>query len=590
MATIKATAQVTVARIIDIESVTRYYKAVSSTSATPSKPTTNPPSGWTTTEPNYTSAGTNTLYYTDLTVFTNGSFSYTDVSKATSYEAAKEAFNKAQATSDNLAKNYYTKTDTDAKFKVTNDSITSAVSKITTVENELDNLSVGGRNLLLNTDKLFKRDNMAPNLVSTSFHVPKEKNAELIGKTLTASYYVYAPGERDKSLSSDTELNNRFGMHMNIEYADSTGVLAVTRKYPFTKYLKTTATTRGRVSGTFTLTPPDGYDTINRISLGCQMYAKPSADNGETWEIGYPKLEIGNTATDWTPAPEDVEGEIENCATKTELSSAITQTAEEIATKVSKDGIISAINQTAESVKIKAEKISLEGTVTANENFKINTDGSMEATAGTIGGWTIENGKLSAETDVGVKSVFQIAPITVSNEIIKVVIESNGSAVYLPFCLYSNGNLTVLEIISDTVFSGNPDFTGVPTYHTSAPAFYTPNVVNGQKVATNIFTGQIDTAGYVTNSSTDVHFSFTLSRPLVDVSKVTISSAQGFKIRQNGKYLYGSGANTYVAPSSISTTLEGDNILRVVAKFSDTTNVTNNATVGIEGHFNILII
>lgn len=91
-----AQAQVTVSRIVDISSVTRYYLLQSSTASSPSKPTANPPGGnWVTTEPAYTSGSTNTLYFVDLTVFTNSTFSYSSVSKSSSYEAAKAAYNKA---------------------------------------------------------------------------------------------------------------------------------------------------------------------------------------------------------------------------------------------------------------------------------------------------------------------------------------------------------------------------------------------------------------------------------------------------------------------------------------------------------------
>ena len=80
------------------QSVTRYYILQSSTAEAPSKPTTNPPpSGWTDTEPTYTSGSTDSLYFCDLTVFSTGSpnFSYSEVSKSSSYEAAKDAYNKA---------------------------------------------------------------------------------------------------------------------------------------------------------------------------------------------------------------------------------------------------------------------------------------------------------------------------------------------------------------------------------------------------------------------------------------------------------------------------------------------------------------
>ncbi len=97
-----ATATETISWLIDISSVTRYYLLQSSTLSAPSKPTTNPPSGWTTTEPSYTSGSTSTLYFTDLTVLTNGKFEYSAVSKSSSYEAAKEAYNKATAVETSL--------------------------------------------------------------------------------------------------------------------------------------------------------------------------------------------------------------------------------------------------------------------------------------------------------------------------------------------------------------------------------------------------------------------------------------------------------------------------------------------------------
>ncbi len=68
----------------------------------------------------------------------------------------------------------------------------------------------------------------------------------------------------------------------------------------------------------------------------------------------------------------------------------------EVHGKVDGDKVISSINATPEEIKINGEKISLEGQVTANETFKIHEDGSMEATGGTIGGWTINENSLGA--------------------------------------------------------------------------------------------------------------------------------------------------------------------------------------------------
>lgn len=92
---VKASAQITISKVIDIYACYRYYKLQSSTLAKPAKPTTNPPSGWSDTEPAYVSGSTNTLYFVDCNVYSDMTFSFSEVSKSTSYEAAKDAWNKA---------------------------------------------------------------------------------------------------------------------------------------------------------------------------------------------------------------------------------------------------------------------------------------------------------------------------------------------------------------------------------------------------------------------------------------------------------------------------------------------------------------
>lgn len=96
---ILARAFVTLSTIRDVESTYRFYKLQASTAAAPAKPTVKaiPPSGWSKTEPGYTEGSTNSLYFVDLTIFTDGSFSYSDVCLASSYEAAKAAYNKSIA-------------------------------------------------------------------------------------------------------------------------------------------------------------------------------------------------------------------------------------------------------------------------------------------------------------------------------------------------------------------------------------------------------------------------------------------------------------------------------------------------------------
>lgn len=95
---VKGSATVTLSQYRDTESVTRYYKLQSSSLAAPDKPTNvkpnETPAGWSKAEP--ACDITKTLYTCDVTMFSDKTTHVSDVSKSTSYEAAKEAWNKAQ--------------------------------------------------------------------------------------------------------------------------------------------------------------------------------------------------------------------------------------------------------------------------------------------------------------------------------------------------------------------------------------------------------------------------------------------------------------------------------------------------------------
>ena len=88
---------------VDVTATCRYYLLQASNLDAPDQPTLNPPGGsWSETEPSYTSGSTNTLYFVDLTIFSDGTWSYSAASKSSAYEAAKEAYNKAQQVTDTV--------------------------------------------------------------------------------------------------------------------------------------------------------------------------------------------------------------------------------------------------------------------------------------------------------------------------------------------------------------------------------------------------------------------------------------------------------------------------------------------------------
>ena len=150
---IKARATVTISWIIDILSVTRYYKLQSSTTIVPAKPTANPPSGWTSTEPTYSSGSTNTLYFVDCTVFTNGTFSYSAVSKSSSYEAAKEAYNKAANCETSIEENRSA-----IEIRATKTEVVDAVAKASSdLENTISDEYVNKSNYMTDKDTTSKR-------------------------------------------------------------------------------------------------------------------------------------------------------------------------------------------------------------------------------------------------------------------------------------------------------------------------------------------------------------------------------------------------------------------------------------------------
>lgn len=79
---------------LSIVNVTPYYISQLATDPAPAKPTTNPPTGWSTTEPTYEIS--KVVYTVWLTEYSDNTFAYSDVSLMGSYVAATEAYEKAE--------------------------------------------------------------------------------------------------------------------------------------------------------------------------------------------------------------------------------------------------------------------------------------------------------------------------------------------------------------------------------------------------------------------------------------------------------------------------------------------------------------
>lgn len=282
---IKARDQVTIAVGVDVASVDIYYKLQLSTATPPIKPSTANPSGWSTTEPTYDSVSTNTLYTCQKTTLTDGTFYWSSVSKSTSYEAAKTAWNLANSAS-----------------------------------TAIDNLQVGGRNLLVNTGNYNTWD-------ASSTTAPVTKADGYIKFTPPASaqwitiepHSAYIPiADWDTSGTYTVSVDVKFD---NFKVADA--------RHPAVALSAVTSNTRigfaarvyersFRISPTtndwthFEYTVSGDYTTWTNVTSGTPAYIKVyiwlylNSSNADAVSFRRLKLEKGNKATDWTPAPEDL--------------------------------------------------------------------------------------------------------------------------------------------------------------------------------------------------------------------------------------------------------------------------------------------
>ena len=313
---VKASASVTLSCVVDVAKTTRYYLLQASTLAAPAKPSANPPAGgWNDTEPAYVSGSTNTLYFCDCTEFSDGTFAYSMVSVSSAYEAAKLAYNQAQA----------------------------AAAAAQQAQDDIDHLHIGGRNLIRRT--LYPNvqtaatrpgiNDCAYTVVSAGTHESAEHGLKVTSVGAVSPYITFGettvndaslmglvPGEtytfscdaRFKMYSGEQTATTYAMMLYMYHNAEEIGTLKVGTVSTGTAYkladyrqeLKGTEMSR-RVAWTFTV--PEGATKLFFRFKPSNNTARLFAA-GDFIELKNLKLEKGCRATDWTPAPEDIDAAI----------------------------------------------------------------------------------------------------------------------------------------------------------------------------------------------------------------------------------------------------------------------------------------
>lgn len=229
----------------------------------------------------------------------------------TAQEVADDAKAKAEQAQEDLADLTNKVTSNTTKIEQNANAIKLQAKSITETSNKIDNLQIGGRNLLRNTAfNTFKYWNS----ISAKLAVVEGWCEVTINDYWSGINQNFKPEKGTEYIISyeaylvDTEATSAF---LECDFGSPDNKLAIT-KTP-TKYSKKVPY------------PINASKFIN--------FQLASNEIGKKWRIRNIKLEKGNKATDWTPAPEDVDEAINT--ERTERQSAIETKANEITSKVS---------------------------------------------------------------------------------------------------------------------------------------------------------------------------------------------------------------------------------------------------------------
>lgn len=280
--------------------------------------------------------------------------------------AADDAKQKAEQAQKDLAELTNKVASNTTKIEQNANAIKLQAKSITETSNKVDNLQIGGRNLLRNAAfNTFKYWNS----ISAKLEVVDGWCEVTINDTWSGITQNFKPEKGVDYIISyeaylvDTEATSAF---LECDFGSPDDALAIT-KNP-TNYSKK-------------IPYPTGV--ANFINFQLQ-----SNEVGKKWRIRNIKLEKGNKATDWTPAPEDVDEAINT--ERTMRQSAIETKANEITSKVSENYVSnSALNHYKEEVSTQFSQTKSDFTWSINRSVtdaKNEMNGQISSVNGRLDG------------------------------------------------------------------------------------------------------------------------------------------------------------------------------------------------------------
>lgn len=307
--------------------------------------------------------------------------------------AADDAKQKAEQAQKDLNDLTNKVTSNTTAIKQNADAIKLQATSITETSNKIDNLKIGGRNLLRKSSMIGEQlscydiiymnsvismgyEKEGFHLVTPSdgninngigFHFTDFKTLVQSGDTVTFSFDVKGSSDGNNPFTNILMPANNdnwwTGTNSSISYFTPTSVFK-------------------RVSVTWTI--PSDADTFKHYDIYFAIHGNHQSD----LYIKNLKLELGNKATDWTPAPEDVDEAINT--ERTERQSAIETKANEITSKVSETYVSnSSLNHYKEEVSTQFSQTKSDFTWTINksaEDTKNELNGQINSVNGRLDG------------------------------------------------------------------------------------------------------------------------------------------------------------------------------------------------------------
>ena len=229
------------------------------------------------------------------------------------------------------------------------DSFKTTVSETYATTEDVENLEIGGRNYVqLKKLSSYESYNSKPTYSGTVITSIKNKSNSTTYFSLSVA--DYEPSNDIYTLSGYVKVN---------------GVI------PETKYFLGPASTYTPTEIRNIYDPETGYFEITQIYTGTSSYifhCKTSEPNttGSVVTLDKLKFEKGNKATDWTPAPEDIDAEITSLDNRvTSAESSIIQLSDNITANVTETtnlGVrMTTVEQTSENLSVKLENLEIGG-------------------------------------------------------------------------------------------------------------------------------------------------------------------------------------------------------------------------------------